>query len=53
MGLFPRYQADPAGVYEAASQTEANVRPLASLRGAINSQHAQAVAPRAVCSCRR
>ena len=44
MGLFPRYRADPAGVYEAASHTEANVRPLASLRGAISSQHAQAVA---------
>ncbi len=44
MALFPPYQADPAAVYEAAADTEAKVKPLASLRGALKSQHAQALA---------
>lgn len=33
MGLFAHYQADPASVYTAAADTEARVKPLASLRG--------------------
>lgn len=44
MALFPPYQADPAAVHQAASDTEAKVRPLSSLRGALESQHAQALA---------
>jgi hypothetical protein len=44
MGLFPHYQADPASVYQAAAETEAKAKPIASLRGAVKSQHAQAAA---------
>lgn len=44
MGLFAHYQADPASVYRAAADTEAKVKPLASLRGAVKSQHAHAAA---------
>ena len=44
MGLFPHYQADPAGVYAAAGDAEAKAKPIASVRGAVLSRHAHAVA---------
>ncbi|MBA2774852.1 MAG: hypothetical protein H0U36_12530 [Nocardioidaceae bacterium] len=44
MGLFPHYQATPGAVYEAAAQTEAKAKPIASTRGAVLSRHAHAMA---------
>ncbi len=44
MGLFPHYQATPGAVYDAAEQTEAQAKPVGSMRGAVLSRHAHAVA---------
>ncbi len=44
MALFPHYRATPGSVFDAAEQIETTVKPIRSLRGAVLSRHAQAVA---------
>lgn len=44
MALFLPYRATPGAVYAAAETIETTVKPIRSLRGAVLSRHAQAVA---------
>ena len=44
MALFPHYRATPEAVLAAADAIEKAVSPIRSLRGAVLSRHAQAVA---------